>query len=393
MSFTLSGAQSMMLGLSGQVARRISKVLSVFDALNIRGSRQRVNKTGTEVDVLISSLRNSPVLGVSLRFTAVTSIFNAEAQSTAELRRGHDRKRMTAVKNTAVNKLKPAVSIIGTGRLGTALAIALAQEGYSIGALVARRRKSAKRAAAALDGPTRVMAVKELADLAAPGLLIIATPDDQIAKLAETLAKLDWDIDRSATVLHTSGALSASVLSPLREKNWSAGSLHPLVSVSEPKAGARLLRGAFWSVEGDKRAVRLGRSIVRDLDGKSFSISSDNKPLYHAAAVMASGNVTALFDVAIGMLAECGLTRRQAQTALLPLLASAVRNLEELDPARALTGTFTRGDVETVKRHLASLKNHQPALEAYRLLGRRSLQLASSRLDPAVVKRIKRLIR
>jgi predicted short-subunit dehydrogenase-like oxidoreductase (DUF2520 family) len=108
---------------------------------------------------------------------------------------------------------------------------------------------------------------------------------------------------------------------------------------------------------------------------------------------MASGNVTALFDVAIGMLAECGLTRRQAQTALLPLLASAVRNLEELDPARALTGTFTRGDVETVKRHLASLKNHQPALEAYRLLGRRSLQLASSRLDPAVVKRIKRLIR
>jgi predicted short-subunit dehydrogenase-like oxidoreductase (DUF2520 family) len=131
---------------------------------------------------------------------------------------------MTAVKNTAVNKLKPAVSIIGTGRLGTALAIALAQEGYSIGALVARRRKSAKRAAAALDGPTRVMAVKELADLAAPGLLIIATPDDQIAKLAETLAKLDWDIDRSATVLHTSGALSASVLSPLREKNWFASS-------------------------------------------------------------------------------------------------------------------------------------------------------------------------
>ena len=294
---------------------------------------------------------------------------------------------------TTLNKPKPAVSIIGTGRLGTALAIALAQEGYSIGALVARRRGSARRAAASLDVATRVMAVKELADLPASELLIIATPDDQIAKLAETLARLDWGTDRPTTVLHTSGALSASVLSPLREKNWSTGSLHPLVSVSEPKAGARLLRGAFWSVEGDKRAVQLGRTIVRDLDGKSFSISSENKPLYHAAAVMASGNVTALFDVAISMLAECGLTRRQAQTALLPLLASAVRNLEELDPARALTGTFARGDIETVKRHLASLKNHQAALDAYRLLGRRSLELAASRLDPAVVKRIKRLIR
>jgi predicted short-subunit dehydrogenase-like oxidoreductase (DUF2520 family) len=294
---------------------------------------------------------------------------------------------------TTLIKPKPVVSIIGTGRLGTALAIALDREGYSIGALVARRRETPRRAAAMLDGPTRIMAVKELADLPAPELLLIATPDDQIAKLAETLSKLDWDTDRSTTVLHTSGALSASVLSPLHEKNWSTGSLHPLVSVSEPKAGARLLRGAFWSVEGDKRAVQLGRMIVRDLDGKSFSISSENKPLYHAAAVMASGNVTALFDVAIEMLAKCGLTRREAQNALLPLLASAVRNLEELDPARALTGTFARGDVETVKRHLASLKNHPAALDAYRMLGRRSLELAASRLDPAVVKRIKRLIR
>lgn len=119
---------------------------------------------------------------------------------------------------------------------------------------------------------------------------------------------------------------------------------------------------------------------------------SENKPLYHAAAVMASGNVTALFDVAIEMLSECGLTRRQAQNALLPLLASAVRNLEELDPARALTGTFARGDLETVKCHLSSLKNNQAALEIYRLMGLRSLELASSRLDPAVVKRIRRLI-
>jgi len=65
---------------------------------------------------------------------------------------------------TTVNQRKPEVSIIGTGRLGTALAIALADEGYSIRALVARRRESARRAARFLDAPPRVMAVKELAD-------------------------------------------------------------------------------------------------------------------------------------------------------------------------------------------------------------------------------------
>src|SRR5687768_2086519 len=289
-------------------------------------------------------------------------------------------------------KRKPQVSIIGTGRLGTALAIALVQQGYSIGALVARRRESATRAAAALDVPARVVALKDLADLPAPDLLLIATPDDQIAKVAESLAKLDWDEPIRSIVLHTSGALSSSMLAPLREKNWSTGSLHPLASISEPKAGARLLRGAFWCIEGDKQAVRLGRKIVSDLDGKSFSISSEKKPLYHAAAVMVSGNVTALFDLAIEMLSECGLNRKQAQEALMPLLASAVRNLEKLDPSRALTGTFARGDVETVKRHLEVLKNNKQALEMYRLLGLRSLELSGSRLEPAVVKQIRRLI-
>lgn len=291
---------------------------------------------------------------------------------------------------TTVNK--PEVSIIGTGRLGTALAIALSGEGYAIGSLVARRREHARRAAALLDVPGRVMGVKELAGSSPPEVLLIATPDDQIANVAKTLAKLNWEAPPTATVLHTSGALSSEVLAPLREKHWSTGSLHPLVSVSEPKAGARLLRGAFWCVEGDKRAVRLARTIVSDLEGKSFAISSDKKPLYHAAAVMASGNVTALFDVALEMLRDCGLNPKQAQAALLPLLASAVRNLEELDPARALTGTFARGDLETVKRHLEALKNNRSALEIYRLLGRRSLELSGARLDPAVVKRIKRLI-
>lgn len=281
------------------------------------------------------------------------------------------------------NKPKPEVSIIGTGRLGTALALALAAQGYEIGALVSRRRKSARR----------VITLKELANRPPSDLLLIATPDDQITRVAAALAGLNWNLDtKKPIVLHTSGALSSDVLTPLRRRNWSAGSLHPLVSVSEPRAGARLLRGAFWCVEGDKRAVRVAKSLVRDLDGKSFSISSENKPLYHAAAVMASGNVTALFDVALEMLGKCGLNRKQAQQALLPLLASAVRNLENLDPARALTGTFARGDLETVKRHLNALKHNKPALEIYRLLGLRSLDLAGSRLDPAVVKRIRGLI-
>lgn len=278
----------------------------------------------------------------------------------------------------AKRKQKPEVSIIGTGRLGTALAAALARKGYPIRSLVGRRAQSARRAASLLghplDSAVQVLGAKQVRSLRSADVFLITTPDDQIAGVAEELSRLAFS---NAVALHTSGALSAEALAPLREKGWHTGSIHPLVSVSDTAAGAVNFSGTFWSVEGDKAALRSAKSIVRDLEGKSFSIRSEDKPLYHAAAVMVSGNVVALFDVALEMLAECGLTRTTARRVLLPLIESTVHNLESKDPVQALTGTFARGDLETVKRHLAALKRNElaEALELYRLLGKRSLKL------------------
>jgi len=270
-------------------------------------------------------------------------------------------------------KEKPEVSIVGSGRLGTALAVALSRRGYSIRSLVARRAQKARQAASLLDVDVQVLAAKQLRSLRPADVFLITVPDDQIAGVAAELSSVEF----TGVALHTSGALSAAVLAPLRERGWRIGSIHPLMSVSDARDGGAALRGGYWSVEGDQTALRLAKEIVRDLGGKSFSIRSEDKPLYHAAAVMVSGNVTALFDVALEMLVQCGLTRKTARDVLLPLIASTVHNLETMDPAEALTGTFSRGDVETVKRHLAALKKHElaDALELYRLLGKRSLKL------------------
>jgi len=287
-------------------------------------------------------------------------------------------------------KQKPIVSIIGTGRLGTALAGALSAQGYTLRSLVARRVESARKAATLarqaatsathavtrLDGDIAAVAAKHIGSLPQADLFLISVPDDQIAGVARVLSKLPFHSRPLA--LHTSGALSSEVLSPLAAQGWSIGSVHPLISVPDANAP---ISGAFWSVEGDTRAVRLAKTLVRDLGGTSFSIRTAEKPLYHAAAVMTSGNVTALFDVALEMLVECGLTRQTARRVLQPLLLSTAHNLQTKDPSAALTGTFSRGDVETVKRHLAALKQHElaDALDLYCLLGKRSLKIAKKR--------------
>jgi predicted short-subunit dehydrogenase-like oxidoreductase (DUF2520 family) len=291
---------------------------------------------------------------------------------------------------------KPVVAIIGAGRLGTALGQALNKAGYRVEIVVSRRRTSAHRAAKLVGKNAVALDVRQLSRLSGSqsarlsrcSLILISTPDDAIASVAQQLAVLFGSLDveprrpsARRVALHTSGALSADVLSPLQRAGSATGSIHPLVSISDSRTGADAFRNAFFAIEGDRLAARAAKALVRSLGGQGFSISPGAKALYHAAAVTTSGHVVALFDIALQMLVNCGLSRRRSRQILLPLLASTTRNLATRDPARALTGTFARGDVSTARRHLASIKSHKlpDALAAYILLGHRSLLLARGR--------------
>jgi predicted short-subunit dehydrogenase-like oxidoreductase (DUF2520 family) len=287
-----------------------------------------------------------------------------------------------------------SVSIIGAGRLGTALGLALRAAGYKIQVVAAKRPAAARRAAKEFGPSTLALSAAQLSRLNSDqlerinrcSLILIATPDDVIATVAKQLADIltrgtvRSRNDKSAhrVALHTSGALAAEVLEPMRCAGFAVGSLHPLVSISESLSGSKLLTRAFFSVEGDPAAVSAGKSIVKDVGGESFTIASRCKALYHAAALTASPNMTALFDIAVEMLGVCGLPPRRARRILLPLVESTVANLATQDPAKALTGTFRRGDKSTVLKHLAALKaaNLTQALNAYVALGQRSIAIA-----------------
>jgi len=303
-------------------------------------------------------------------------------------------------------KPKPSVAIIGAGRLGQAFAIALQSSGYPVVALVARSRQKAEKAAALLKktfgqghGKAKpkslVFGANQLGELPETDLVLITTPDDAIQETAERLSSL-WKGRKQSTVLHTSGALSSEALAPLAEKGLQTGSIHPLVSVSEPVSGAAALHGAFFCIEGTGKAKRLAEGIVGDLAGHSFTIKPESKALYHAAAVMASPHLTALVDLAVEMLSACGLSKTRAREVFMPLLESTVNNLKTSNPQQALTGTFARGDVATVRRHLDALSGKElaQALEVYKLLGLHSLQLAEKNgLDAKLLNEIRKLLR
>lgn len=280
------------------------------------------------------------------------------------------------------------VSIIGIGRAGGALALALAKQGYRIENLVSRDRQKAERIAGLIGPRPNVLSGGEFSGIASE-IIFITTQDSEIGKVAEMLVPV---LAHGPFVFHTSGSLSSGVLSALENAGCPTGSIHPLVSISDAELGFERFGGVYFCIEGNPRAVEMAETVVADLGGNSFTIETRHKTLYHAAAVMSAGHITALLDAAFEVMTKCGLDAAAAKNVLLPLIQSTVKNLETLSPERALTGTFARADEETFDRHIEAMKAgvSPEIIEIYLQLAARSLHLAEGNgVDPGRVKRLR----
>lgn len=269
-----------------------------------------------------------------------------------------------------------SVAIIGVGRVGGALAIALSKKGYEVSQLVTRKYEKAKEIAESIEPRPQVISSEELEKISAD-VVFITTQDSEIPAVVEVLTER---LEHLPYVFHTSGSLSSSVLQPLCNEGCEVASMHPLVSISDAKLGAQHFKNAYFCIEGDPEAVNLAEEIVEALEGTSFSIKTKYKSLYHAAAVTACGHLVALISAAIEMLSECDISKEDSQKFLLPLINSTIQNLSSQTPTQALTGTFARADVDALERHLQALHTifSPDLLEIYLTLGLRSLPLAES---------------
>ncbi|MDI1243767.1 MAG: DUF2520 domain-containing protein [bacterium] len=263
------------------------------------------------------------------------------------------------------------VSIVGLGRAGGALAIALDRAGVRIDYLIYRTDPPV-----AMSFDPQKLVRFESVNAIPSEILIIATADQDIRATAETLPKTTG---LPRVVLHLSGSLSSDELSNLKEsRDVAVGSMHPLIAISDAELGSEHFSGAYFCLEGEPTALNPAKQLVEVLGAQHFSIETSFKPLYHAAAVMASGNVTALFDAAIEMLSACGLPHERAHRILFPLLQSTVSNLRARSTKQALTGPFVRGDAAALERHLDAFEGtiDERIRSIYLDLAERSVRLA-----------------
>lgn len=255
------------------------------------------------------------------------------------------------------------VLIVGAGRAGVSLAVALARAEWHV-QLVARRAERRAEVEAWL-----ARASLEVEVCAAPtraGTVILAVPDRALAAAATALVAAEA-VAPDAIWLHLSGAAPWQVLQVPGGALELAG-MHPLAALPDPldlqdaEAALRPLRGATFAVAGTPRAEQLARTIVALLAGRPVAVPDTARALYHASAALAANDLVGLLHVAEGAAVAAGLSPQDARAGLTHLMQTAldaVRRLPDDAPLRlGLTGAVARGDAATLARHMTALDAH-----------------------------------
>lgn len=281
---------------------------------------------------------------------------------------------------------KPSITIVGPGNLGSALAIELARIGYPVRQIVSRRNSSGVKAARALARRVKAQHVLLGAHPLDTDIIWITVPDDAIAAVARELApSQSWE---GKIVLHASGAMTSDELSQLRKKGAAVASAHPLMSFVQGRKP--LWQEVAFAIEGDARSVRTAFEIARGLGGRPFEILKKNKALYHAFGAFASPLVVALMSSMEAVAEAAGIPRNRIKNAMLPLLRETWGNYLVLDAPRAFSGPLVRGDVHTVRKHLAELERVPAAREVYVALAKAAIERLPVKNKEALKKELTR---
>ncbi len=246
------------------------------------------------------------------------------------------------------------IGIVGPGRLGQALGKLLCDLGQPVVA-IAGRDLSRTATAARFIGSSRGGNVQAVACRELPGLasrILIAVPDDALASVARDLASAP---DPVTAALHTCGSRGPEALVFLEERGTSCGTFHPLQTVATPEQGVADLPGSFFGITASGSALDWALEICGLLKGHPLTVAAERRPLYHAAAVMASNYMVAMIDAAATLFQEAGMSAEEALSALAPLIRASVANTLGAGPVQALTGPIERGDEQTVAAHLRAL--------------------------------------
>ena len=280
------------------------------------------------------------------------------------------------------------VGVIGAGRVGAVLAAALRSRGHVIVSVAGESDASKRRAAELLPG---VPMAKPTAVARGCDVLLLTVPDDMLENVVTQLAA-SGAIHDGQIVAHTSGSHGLRVLDPATRIGARPVALHPAMTFTGTTLDLERLADCVFGVTAGPGERAWAADVVAELGATVMWVPEELRSLYHAGLAHGANHLVTLVTQAMELLGAAGASDPAA--ILRPLLQAALDNaLAEGDSA--LTGPIVRGDVNTVRAHLAELARTAPdTIPSYVALARATLDrvVTDGRVLPIRASAIRRVL-
>lgn len=241
------------------------------------------------------------------------------------------------------------ILLIGTGRMAHNLGHAIRKAGHTIISITGRDPMKLAAIGRYLDAPTVRW------DHAWPeaDITVIATSDDTIGTVSARVPST------GRIVIHTAGTVDLDVLTPHENR----GVLWPVQTLSH---GAPTDLGDIpLIVDGSTPpALDAVLKLARSISGSVLQLSLEQRKRMHLAAAITSNLPVFLVREAQRILHKENLP----PDLLMPLWRNTAANVASIGPEHALTGPARRGDVRSIRGHLALLEGEPDLRRAYALI-------------------------
>lgn len=264
------------------------------------------------------------------------------------------------------------IGFIGAGKVGKTLGQYFIKKQLDIGGYYSKSTHSA------MDGAQKTNSVvystiEELINQV--DIIFITTPDDSIIQVVGQMLKTN-QINKEHTIIHTSGVHTTGVFEELMIFGCGFYSIHPLQSFADSDQALKSIDRTYFTVEGNGVHLCKITEMFQRLNNPYSIIEKNQKELYHAGACVISNFLVTLMNIGFEFIETSGFPKENIYLAFAPLIYSTLDNIKEKGPNQSLTGPISRGDIETIKKHLHAIEsNRHNELEFYKYMGIKTLEM------------------
>lgn len=193
------------------------------------------------------------------------------------------------------------VGVIGAGRVGPVLALALAGAGHAIVGVTPGSDQD--RVAGMLPG---IPLLDPLEIVRRSELVVIAVPHDQLAGVVAGLADVGaWQPGQ--LVLHTDPAEGTAVLAPAAARGAIPLAVHPAIAFTGTSMDLRRLAGGFAAVTAPAPVLPIAQALAVELGCEPIVVAEADRAAYAEAIATATTFSESIVRQATSLLAGIGI--------------------------------------------------------------------------------------